>query len=51
MHYNYGLRRSQEIGETIEPVTIDLYCYIKMKFVVAPYQYDIILEKSLETKH
>ena len=42
----------QEIGETIEPVTIDLHYYKeKLKFVVAPCQYDIILGKNWETKH
>ena len=42
----------QEIGETTQPVTIDLHCYQeKMKFVVAPCQYDIIMGKNWQTKH
>ena len=42
----------QEIGETSAPVTTDFHYYKeKMKFVVAPSQYDVLIGKNWQTKH
>ena len=42
----------QKIGETIGPVTISLGSYTeRMRFIVSPLKYGVILAKKWETKH
>ena len=42
----------QKIGETTEPVAINLVSYTEcMRFIVSPLKYSVILGKKWETKH